>query len=130
MFGERDLQKIAEKIRGDHPQTDPLPEGSREIESFIFGRILYNRINHWDLPDLQAWVQRTPSIDANKAWDGGTSLHMLAQYGKAEDIGKVRFLLELGVDPAVRNKDGYTAEQLATRKGLNGIAATLGERRA
>ncbi|WP_367346614.1 ankyrin repeat domain-containing protein [Stenotrophomonas bentonitica] len=130
MLGERDLQRIADSIRGNHPQTDPLPEGSREIESLIFGRILYDRINHWDLPDLQTWVQRTPTFDANKAWDGRTSLHMLAQYGEAEDIGKVRFLLELGVDPNVRNSDGYTAEQLAMRKGLNEIAATLGERRA
>lgn len=59
---------------------------------------------------------------AQRTGRNGTPLHSAIAAGKVEIV---RFLLEQGVDPQVKNEEGYTAGEWAEKFGKGDVSDVL-----
>lgn len=100
--------------------------GGNSVEQLLLGKMLFARVNHWTPRQLQAFLERYPHLDLNRTWSGSSALHHVVRYGEfPEDLGKVRVLLDAGAAPSVVDGDGFTADALASVKGMNEVVAVL-----
>lgn len=71
---------------------------------------------------MELLLEHHAFIDAESP-NGTTPLMMAAQYGSPE---AVKFLLQAGADPSMKNQLGLTAADFALRAGRKDLASTLG----
>ncbi|WP_421570476.1 hypothetical protein [Stenotrophomonas sp. PD6] len=119
------LDESAAHLRGNTPTAEPLDAQSQAIECLLLSRILYDSIIEWKLPELKSWTQRVPRFNIDQKWNGKTTLHLVAAYGRIKGVEKARILIELGANTSAENDDGLTAEQLAMCHGRDDVAAVL-----
>jgi hypothetical protein len=102
-------------VHGQRPRTiDLLSRFSRDVWSLTFTG---------NVQRLREVLSAEPER-AKAAGDGETPLMWLpGDEARAKDI--VRLFLAHGADPAIRNKDGMTAADLAGKRGLDEAAALL-----